>query len=213
MDKSPVLLSGFVTDAIGEILSYGAGTLGAVAGIALSELMKKRAEDAREIALDELRRGAVTLREAGEPEEVVAVLHRYLREAREGRARLNLRLMAKIMAGQAYRGNLVADEFLYYADLVASLRREEVMLVAAVLKHDGDMSRIAAELVPQPFASSSDLNAASAAVTRTGLIYNDNEGLSTTANRYRPSPLLKRLAQLVRFDDALRQEPAPDRFD
>jgi hypothetical protein len=43
--------------------------------------------------------------------------------------------MAKMIAGQAHRGNLLNDEFLYYADMLASLRREEVLVLGRLYRH------------------------------------------------------------------------------
>jgi len=40
--------------------------------------------------------------------------------------------MAKVIAGQAHRGNLLADEFLYHADMLASLRREGVLVLGTL---------------------------------------------------------------------------------
>ncbi|MGI4807500.1 MAG: hypothetical protein ACRYF2_05255 [Janthinobacterium lividum] len=107
---------------------------GAGFAIAAQHLLRRRVEWARDILLDELRQGEKTLSDL-EVEEVVAVLLRYARAAQEGTARLNLRLMAKVIAGQVERGVLYADEFLRNADLIAGLKREEVILLGTIHRH------------------------------------------------------------------------------
>ena len=49
---------------------------------------------------------------------------RYLRAATDGAARLKFRLLAKAIAGKLHAGNLVADEFLLYADSFANLKTD-----------------------------------------------------------------------------------------
>ena len=218
-DKLPILFAGFVADAMTGSASLGAGTAGAVAGIALGELLRKRHEAARDILLDELRSGDKTLAEMSEVGEVVAILERYVRAAREGAARLNLRLMAKVIAGQAHRGNLIADEFLYYADILASLRREEIILIATLHRHSKSkaveqideggkayktQNLTKEELVPALFLSEKHFMAILGATIRTGLVIGSsafNEVL------YETSPLMGTLETLAPFQEALNAEP------
>jgi hypothetical protein len=70
-------------------------------------------------------------------DDAAAFLLRYLRAAQEGAARLNLRLMARVVVGKAHAGEpLYADEFLRYADTLASLARNEVVLLGALIRHN-----------------------------------------------------------------------------
>jgi len=133
-----VLLNGAITEIINGITTAGAGASAALAGWTLGSLFRKRLDTAREILLEELRRCEKSLHEIGEVEEVAAITYRFARAAQEGTARLNLRLMAKVIAGQARLGTLVANEFLYYADIIASLRREEIILITTLHKHAKD---------------------------------------------------------------------------
>lgn len=89
-----MVLSAVVGDAFG-VNEWLMGSLaGAGFAIAAERLQRWRLERARDILIDELRRGERTL-SAPEADEIVAVLLRYGRAAQEGAARLNLRLMAK----------------------------------------------------------------------------------------------------------------------
>lgn len=214
----PALTGSVFADLLSQLIP-GTNTIGTVAGLALGRLVSKRLETARAILADELRAGEKTLDDVGDIEEAAAITYRYARAATEGAARLNLRLMAKVISGQAYMGNLVADEFLYYADILASLRREEVVLLGTLhrLWHSSDIvvseeaghtssvwKQMEAELVPVPFPSNDSMRATAGALTRTGLLMTgltwDDTGL------WLVSPLLDELLEAAPFDAALQQE-------
>jgi hypothetical protein len=208
----PVLLSALVSDA----LSYANLPGGALIGIAIRELFRRRMETARNTLLEELRSGHKSLTE-GDLEEAVAIIYRYSRAAQEGAARVNLRLMAKVIANQAHVGNLVSSEFLYYADILASLRREEVVLVGTLHRHwlgadqkpDDERTSVAynaarAELVPATFRNEAALEATAGAATRTGLVI----AVSGWGKlRYRTTPLMDQVEHLAPFEQALEAEP------
>jgi hypothetical protein len=193
---------------------------GSLLGVAVDHLLRRRAETAREILLSELRSGDRTLSEV-EHDEIAAVLFRYIRAAQEGAARLNLRLMAKVIAGQASLGNLVADEFLYYADILSSLRREEVILLGTIYREtrfQKENSQVAeeekvgaaltatqAKLVPMPFPTAEDFLATAGALLRTGLI-SASSGFGYLV--YQATPLLERFCALISIDDALKKDAA-----
>lgn len=177
----------------------GASSIGAVATSVLDGLKKKRIERAREIMIAELKAGHVTLDSSNvqELEESVAILQRYLRAAEEGAARPNLRLLAAVFAGQIHERSFAADDFLYFADMLASLRRDEVILLATILrtsarhpdKPGADSStRLAAntvarsELVPRIFEDNDHFNAVGNSLQRTGLI------LATSVSITSPAP-------------------------
>ena len=94
----------------------------------LQSVLRRRMEAARDIFLDEMRHGEKTM-DADEVEEAVTVVHHYLRAAQEGSARANLRVVARVIDGQARRGRISADEFLPYASILATLREAEVVLL------------------------------------------------------------------------------------
>jgi hypothetical protein len=167
---------------------------------------------ARDILLDEIRSGTKTLGDA-EVEEAAAIFYRYMRAAQEGGARLNLRLMAKVIAGQAHRGNLLADEFLYYADMLASLRREEILALGTLYRHWKSDARVdaagaalsgaKAELIPKVFRDNEEFLATLGAAARTGLV----TYISGFDRVYMVSPLMDRLYALAPFEEALKAEP------
>lgn len=216
----PALLSALVGDGFG-LKGWVMGNLaGAGIAIAAQQLQHRRLERARDILLDELRQGDRTLTDP-EVEETVAVLLRYGRAAQEGAARLNLRLMAKIIAGQAQGEVLYADEFLRHADVIASLRREEVILLGTVHRHWNAVDvpslergrrqqvtrdRAHADLVPVPFRDEDDFYATAEAVTRTALL-RTADGVEDDYMLFQPTRLLDELCDLAPFEAAVRAEP------
>jgi hypothetical protein len=113
-------MSATLIAVVQDLIGLTPYSVGNVAGVALESLLKKRVVAAREILLAEIPRGDVTLASA-ELEEVVAIIYRFLRSAQEGAARRNLRLLAQVIAGQSKNSAISADEFLYYANLLAGL--------------------------------------------------------------------------------------------
>ncbi|KKC34841.1 hypothetical protein WH91_01025 [Devosia psychrophila] len=110
-----------------------AGTTVALGATAWRSLIAQRVAAARDILTGEMSRGTKALHDVAE-DEVAAVTFRYMRAAIEGTARLNLRLMAATASGQAHGAGLYADDFLRWADLIASLRREEVIVLATLYR-------------------------------------------------------------------------------
>lgn len=209
LEHVPSVLSAVVGDAFNAVAWQAGNVAGLSFGLAAQQLLRQRAEAARDILLEEVRRGDKDLT-APEADAVVAILLRYGRAAQEGAARLNLRLMAQVIVGQARLGCLYADEFLRYADTLASLRREEVLLLGTMQRHwkaEPDrakvMERSCADLVPKVFMDGDDLAAAAGAVTRTGLLMAEAcfGGLF-----FQPTRLLDDLCRLASFEVAVQAE-------
>lgn len=138
----PAIIGAFVSDGLSLIQIPGTSLTGMGLQAALERVMRRREEQAREVLLDELRRGRRTEYEAASEDEAAAVLFRYLRAAQEGAARRNLRLMAQVIRGQLESGHLVADEFLYWSETLATLTRQEISFLGLMIKVDreGDIS-------------------------------------------------------------------------
>ncbi len=203
----------------------GGGLVAFAAKEAFSWLLAGRHEAAREILLEELRNGEKRL----PPEQIdegVAIVYRYFRAAQEGSARLNLRLMAKAIAGQVQKQDLIADEFLSLADLIASLRRHEVLLLAEIHKgwNSSAIKKIESidkpkallealekelALAPAVFQDREAILASSAALVRTGLLVSLPSLPAHTATRnleYKPTRNLDRLMELAPLEAAIRRE-------
>jgi hypothetical protein len=204
-------LPAIVSDAFGLFSVPGGG----IAGEALKALMQKRVDAAREIMLTEISRGDIRFSET-DAEESVAIVYRYLRAAQEGAARVNLRLIAQVLCGQARLGLIKADEFLYYADLLTPLRRDEILLTGCILRYwDAAIEQEGAPLermrtatvksrdalIPEVFEDSAEFGAVADGMRRTGFF--STQALAGGGDLFGPSPVLVRLARLVDFNAAL----------
>ncbi|WP_337996261.1 hypothetical protein [Oleispirillum naphthae] len=219
-------MSGLLPLALGaaasDILASYASPVTALGGAGLSavvaKLLRKRLETAREILLEELRKGEKSLHDLEEVDELAAITFRYARAAQEGTARLNLRLMAKVIAGQAQAGPLVADEFLAWADVLASLRREEVIFIATLFSAERDTQQVRAssagaeklwekvsqQLIPSIFPDEGWMRASACAAMRTGLVV--DEPMFDGNGYFKVSPLMDKLQALAPFQEALHEE-------
>lgn len=212
------LFGALVSDAASAKALAVSNVLGATVAEAIQAISRRRIEAAREILLEELRLGEKVLEDAAQLEEVVTCFLRYGRAAQEGAARLNLRLMASVLSGLYTKSRLVSDEFLYFSDLLASLRREEVVIAATferITRTTSDrhpdgrakgievQKQVVAELVPNYMVSESELRAYCASLLRTGLL----EFVSPFGGAfYRPTPILERLCSYANLEAALLKQ-------
>jgi len=141
----------------------------------------------------------------------------------EGTARLNLRLLAKSIIGDLRSSRLSAERFLYHANIIASLTRPEIQLIAALLKARASITKdqyysvshasTAYEqafklLVPNVFRDGLELKVSAAALTRHGLVF--SYGGLDGGTTYGLSPLIDEFMSLAEFEDALRKEDIKD---
>jgi hypothetical protein len=131
MTTLPEIIGAFISDAFELTGIHG----GSVAGAAVGRYFRRRTEQARDILFEELRQANISDEQAASEDDAIAVIVRYLRAAREGAARLNLRLLAKAIAGKLRSGSLVADEFLQYAEALGSLSRDEIRVIGAMYRY------------------------------------------------------------------------------
>lgn len=210
MEVIAALAGGLVSDAAAAQSLVYASALGVAVTEAVKKLSRKRMEAARDIMIEEVRLGNKSLDDAAQLEEIVACMLRYGRAAEEGTARLILRLMAAAMSGMYSKSRLTADEFLYYADWLSSMKREEATLVGVIHKHtmrwkkDGIIDSEAAkkwdievidELVPAYFTSRDEALSYCGTSLRTGLIM--MAGAGWEGYFYKTTPLTDRLMEYI----------------
>ena len=98
------------TNVFSDILGlFGVPT--GTAAMLFREFMGRRADEARDILVQELRRGNVDTLEVASEDEAFSIIYRYSLAMRDGAARRNLRLLARVMVGLAQRDQLFSDEF------------------------------------------------------------------------------------------------------
>lgn len=213
-------MAAIVADVGAYLLIPGASSIGLATSEAFERLMAGRLQAAQEIVFEELKSGSMTMAEV-DPQEVAAVTYRYLRAAMEGAARLNLRLLAKMIAGQIAHPPLYADEFLAWAEILSSLRRDQVILLGALVRHYSDVPResdlerdteavlsaseaLRGELLGGAmFPSKLHLEAGLSSLMRTGFVVAAS-GFGSLV--YRPTPALFDVARLASFEDAIRKD-------
>lgn len=144
---------------------------------AIRRIFQRRAESARNVALEEIKAGGgIVPLSLPETDEAVAIAWRYFRAAEEGAARLNLRLMASVLAGQLRSSELSASEFLRWSDLIASLSESEIVLLATLHREcevgdeGGADERTRARLVPSYFKDNAEFSLTSQSLLRAGLV-------------------------------------------
>ncbi|RDJ16948.1 hypothetical protein [Rhizobium grahamii] len=124
-----------------------AATGPAAGALTLRVLLEKRTRTARDILLAEIRQGR-SLIEFHDADEAAAITYRYMRAAEEGAARLNLRLLAGVIVGSAEGPGLYADDFLRWADILAGLKREEVITLGVIQRLAEQPPVVSADIAP-----------------------------------------------------------------
>jgi hypothetical protein len=212
----PTLVGSGFSDILAA-LNFGAANLGgSLLGATLGVFLRKRLEASRDIFVEEVRVATRPVRDVHEADEMVSIVYRYLDAARQGAARLNLRLLAKVARGQYEREGLYASEFLRYADMITSLRREEVIFLATLhrvfkQRHGADNVEsyrlVVQELVKGAFRGADEVKACATAVQRTGLVLPVMTGtVGGVGYTCSPAPLLAQIVELASFEEALAQE-------
>jgi hypothetical protein len=222
----PSLLGAVAGDVASIHQIAAANVTGWIGSEALDRLLKRRRESAQSIMVAELRSGAAKLREC-DLEDSAAVLYRYLRAAEEGAARLNLRLLAAVFAGQVRDRAIAADDFLYFADILASLRRDEIVLLGTMLRTSADhpfnsedsfLAKMAAnkaarnQLVPSVFSDNEHFNAVANSLQRTGLVLATPVGanFAGVGVQYKPTALLERLNAFAEIEGVIGRHDEPE---
>lgn len=149
----------------------------------LGAILKRRAQIASEILLDELSRGNALIHEVADVDEGAAMIFEYGFAAQRGAARRNLRLLAQVFVGLLKQTPpLYADEFLRWSSVLADLSREEIVLLAVLHKcwqKNRDEKDVAipvnaakSELVgsDKVFSNDEEFSYTAAALIRTGLV-------------------------------------------
>lgn len=119
-----------ITNIIDDCLSVK-GVPTATAGAILSRVMGKRHQLLREVIAAEFRQDNF---DRADEDEIVSICYRLIRDAEEGVAKNNLRLMARVINGMAEKNELKAPSFLRYAPILANLTEEEIQVLVILSK-------------------------------------------------------------------------------
>lgn len=209
MGRQPQYIGSVVADIMGAFMIPGGSTVSE----AIQQVFKKRLDAAREILMEEIGNGYKDMSDAAKLEEVAAIIYRYGRAAQEGAARTNLRLLAQVIAGKNFSEAPAADKFLYYADILSSLKLEEIVLL-------GIMVREKASKAFTPSKASAGYEESFQSLLRTGLVaFEQNISVedetdwkagqkydSKLHTDYYLTSLMDDICKYISLDDALRKE-------
>ena len=207
-------LGQFAEAVIADVLDFFDVKGGGLLSHFLSDFLRRKAEEAREILLQELRLGKVDELHAASKDEAFAIFFRYGRAIRDGTARRNLRLLARTMVGLAKRDRLFADEFNKYAEMLERLSRDEILVIGRLHSHrkkhkpgQGTAQywpKFCDELVPSQFPNQEYLVAICCSAMRSGLVITPPDFASS--GYYATSPIMDEIAELADFQEVLHAE-------
>lgn len=228
-DSTPEIFGALIQEVIGVMTGAipGQATAGAIGASALRSLITKRLRLAADTLQKELATGRIAVFDVTAQDDVAAILFGYLRAAQECAGRWNLRLMSQVIRHQVEGGNLIADEFRYYADIVGNLKRHEVILLGTLIRverelrnggaelHDGEVlanliwNQVGSELLAtELFKSRSEMLGVAYGLLRTGVMRIGETWDESALPK--PTPLLSNVAEWCDFEAALIDEPATD---
>ena len=140
---------------------------GAYASEVLRRVFQKKADEAKEILLQELSQGNVSPSKF-EEDTLIYMIYRYLRAAQEGTAHNNLRLMAQLISGAKQCEPVSSEDFLYFADIISSLRHDEIRLLALMVREGQNSSYACTKALEKEFGY--EYEEIFQALLRTGLV-------------------------------------------
>jgi hypothetical protein len=95
------------------------------------DVLKQRNSEALEILLSEIRQGNFN---RVDQQDLISIMARYQRDAMEGVAKVNLRLLARMIKGMAEKGELKAPSFLRHANSLSSLTEKEIRILSVMVR-------------------------------------------------------------------------------
>jgi hypothetical protein len=199
-----------VLDASGALDAPGGKVIKSV----VQEVRKRKLAYARDILLEQMKRGNKTMIDAAALEDVVSILYRYTRAALEGAARVNLKLLAQVISGKGLDGKLTANKFLSYADIISSLSLEEIQVLGNMAQKKKVASYEERRTVEAKIAKSESVLQS---LVRTGLVAFEqtvsvedqddwkasDKYVSGIHTQYYLTSLMDEICQFVSFDEEL----------
>lgn len=189
-----------------------------------NNFQKSKEEQARDILQDEIEQGNFN---NIADDEKLSMIHRYLLSAKNGNARINLRLLAQLisglMNGEELSKGFYASEFNRYSSQLESLSYEEIQVLALLAKCREDAIQEAQEpaypngqirsyqrsnehyflRARRRFDDPNEFNSLVLALQRTGFIA---PAQNQPVGVYELSPFFNKITQLIDFQEALRKE-------
>lgn len=196
------MLTTLATGVISDIPLCG----GSIAG-AITAFQTRQVENARSIILEEIKDGDFS---NVDQDTLLTCLELFLSATLQGKAKLNLRLMAKLMNGLNAQKELYTEEFNRYAGILANLNRQQIIVITELYKvekkidpeKEGALPKLEENLVPHLFETKEEIQAILASTQMSGLVVPASGWGSVV---YKTSPTFHKLITLVDFKDALKK--------
>lgn len=206
-----------------SVLAAVAGTLvpgSAVVATAMKEAMarwlKRNEAEASDIFRQELLKASNFDQLKTDPDGTYVRMARYVHAARMGAAHTNLRLLARLVIYGDGSRRIEADEFLSLAQVIESLRPNELVVLAAIIRErvrreklgavdvDSDVRKQVLEILKGSFPEP-EIEGLFGALQRTGFVYLAS---GYGGGGWHISPQLMRLEATVQFADAVAEAQA-----
>lgn len=177
-------------------------------------IARKRRE-ATEILIRELRQGVDGEIDFGDDiDPMIEMVHRFARAVDDGAARLNLRLLAQIIAGMKRRKAVDPDAFRRWSGIIALCSRDELIVIGKAIAlskieepepgEETFFKRLESSLLEAGYQQG-EIDSLLTSVSRTGLL-SPASGWGCLV--YSPSPWLAELAVLADFETLAEAEQA-----
>jgi hypothetical protein len=214
----PAVIGCAMSDVLSSFQIGGASVTGALVQSAVASFIRRQSEATRDILLEEFSLGHIDRIEVASQDELGGILFRYFNAIRDNAARLNLRLMAQVMVGLVQRDRLYADEFTKYANALATLSRDEVIVLTECMKFWTECQQrgplkvgefregLHNRLVPSAYPFTRNVDALLSSGSRSGLLFISGGGGIGGPIFFYPSPMFEAVFDLADFQDALRRE-------
>ena len=191
-------------ECIGNIL-----TIKEVGQYILAPFMKKRADLLKEVILSEMREGDFS---HVHKDEVISICYRLTRDAMEGVAKNNLRLMARLICGLNAKNKLTASTFQKYSKILADLSEDEIHFLAELYNALKEQNCSEKEIMEEMRSKNGHILFG---LIRTGFLIplQPEKGMVQVAsdiNLWLPSPKLKELYSLWNWEDVAQWKEDDD---
>jgi hypothetical protein len=200
-----------VVSAVAEIANPFAGVATAAAKEAIGRWLKRAEETGEEILKQELLKADSLEYLRRDPDGMYVRTARYIHAVRMGTAHTNLRILARLVIyGDGSRA-IEADDFLSLAQIIESLRPNELVVLAAIIREcqrreqkqaidvNGDIKRQVKEGLQGKF-SEPEIESLFGSLLRTGFVYMTS---GYGAGGWYVSPQLMKLERTVQFAEAV----------
>lgn len=207
-------LQKYTSVGIQDVLSC-LGIPTATAAQIYKDILAKRSEEALEILFSQVRQGDFS---GLDQNDVVSVIARFQRDAMEGIAKNNLRLMARMIKGMAEKSELNAPSFSRYANILASLTDKEIRILAVMTQFRDEVASNSGDVVKVKLVKDKRHNALIGvtkqaeghlqALMRTGLVNLKLDNIDDLDDSTRKYDLTKLMYEILGYVDLVLEKEA-----